>query len=193
MSSKAGQKGLLFVLSAPSGAGKTSICSAVLEKLPDLRRSISYATRTMRAGEQDGVDYHFVSMEKFKQMVAAGEFVEWAEVHGNCYGTARKVIEEACSRGDDILLDIDVQGAAQLRAGGLDGVYIFILPPNLAELRRRLVGRNSDSEEVISRRLNNAGGEIAEAGNFDYLVVNSDLDQAVRTGGIRLEIVCRGV
>ena len=105
----------------------------------------------------------------------------WAEVHGNCYGTARKQIEEACSLGADILLDIDVQGAAQLRASGLDGVYIFILPPNLAELRRRLVGRNSDSEAIIARRLDNAAGEIAEAGHFDYLVVNSDLEQAVGT------------
>ncbi|PLX87095.1 MAG: guanylate kinase [Desulfuromonas sp.] len=181
MSSKEGHKGLLFVMSAPSGAGKTSICSAVLERLPGLRHSISYATRTMRAGEQDGVDYHFVSMETFKEMVAAGEFVEWAEVHGNCYGTARKPIEEASSLGIDILLDIDVQGAAQLRASGLDGVYIFILPPNLAELRRRLVGRNSDSEAIIARRLDNAAGEIAEAGHFDYLVVNSDLEQAVGT------------
>ncbi|MDT8442496.1 MAG: guanylate kinase [Desulfuromonadales bacterium] len=173
--------GLLYVLSAPSGAGKTSISRELLARRPQLRESISYTTRARRDGEQDGIDYHFVSREEFERMVAADAFVEWARVHGNCYGTARATITEALKQGHDLLLDIDVQGAAQLRASGLDGVFIFILPPDMAELRKRLHFRNTDADEVIDRRLANAAGEIAGAVDFDYLVVNDDLAQAVQT------------
>lgn len=176
-----GQKGLLFVLSAPSGAGKTSICGEIIAAVPGLQRSISYTTRAMRDGERAGVDYHFVSSGEFARMVAAGEFIEWAEVHGNCYGTARAAIEQACAAGEDVLLDIDVQGAAQLRERGLDGVFVFILPPDMSELRRRLIGRNTDSDAVIAARLHNAGSEIAQAIHFDYLVINDHLSRAVRT------------
>lgn len=173
--------GLLFVISAPSGAGKTTIFRGLLARQADLRESISYTTRPMRAGEQDGVDYHFVSREQFDRMVGEGAFAEWAEVHGNCYGTARAALQRAGEEGYDVLLDIDVQGAAQLRASGLEGVFIFVLPPGMAELRQRLAGRNTDSLDVIEQRMKNAVSEIHEAARFDYIVVNSDLAQAIAT------------
>lgn len=173
------RKGLLFVLSAPSGAGKTSISRELLARHPDLRESISYTTRLPRAGERDGVDYHFVSREQFDRMVTQGAFAEWAEVHGNRYGTARATLLQAAEEGSDVLLDIDVQGAAQLRTSGLEGVSIFILPPSMAELRQRLSARNTDSADVIERRMTNAGSEIREAARFDYIVVNDDLAKAV--------------
>jgi guanylate kinase len=173
------RKGILYVISAPSGAGKTSICRKILTLFPHLRQSISYTTRTRRAGEQEGRDYHFVSREEFDQMVADGAFAEWAEVHGNCYGTACATLQQASAEGADILLEIDVQGAEKLRSSGLDGVFIFILPPGMSELRKRLESRNTDDEKIIARRIDNAAGEIAGAVNFDYLVVNDVLDQAV--------------
>ena len=177
--------GILFVISAPSGAGKTSICREILKKLPNLHQSISYTTRARRSGEQDGVDYHFVTMKAFQEMVNAGAFLEWAEVHGNCYGTARSSLAQATAAGADILLDIDFQGAEQLRSSGLDGVFIFILPPDMTELRKRLDTRNTDDDQVIERRMKNAVDEIAEAVKFDYLVVNDVLEQAVeRIGAI---------
>ena len=158
------RKGILYVISAPSGAGKTSICRQVLKDIPDLHQSISYTTRRARTGELDGFDYNFVSKETFEQMASDGEFAEWAEVHGNCYGTAKETLDKAASEGKDVLLDIDYQGAEQLRNSGLDGVFIFILPPDMKELRKRLEFRQTDDEEVISRRMENAAGEIAEAG-----------------------------
>jgi len=173
--------GILFVLSAPSGAGKTSISRELLARQPGLCQSVSFTTRPMRSGEQEGVDYHFVSAERFERMVHDGAFAEWAEVHGNRYGTARATLQSAEAEGRDVLLDIDVQGAAQLRASGLEGVFIFILPPGMAELRQRLAGRNTDSAEVIERRLHNAASEIREAVHFDYIVVNDDLSRAVAT------------
>ena len=173
------RKGILFVISAPSGAGKTSICRKVLTLFPNLRQSISYTTRAIRPGEQEGRDYHFVSRQVFEQMVADGAFAEWAEVHGNRYGTASATLQKACAEGADILLEIDFQGAEQLRNSGLNGVYIFILPPDMSELRKRLESRNTDAEQVIERRMDNAAGEIAAAINFDYLVVNDVLNQAV--------------
>ena len=173
------RKGLLFVISAPSGAGKTSICRAILTLFPNLRQSISYTTRAMRSGEQEGRDYHFVSKETFETMVAAGEFAEWAEVHGNCYGTALKTLTNASEAGADVLLDIDFQGADQLRNSDLDGVFLFILPPNMEELLSRLESRNTDDVETIARRMTNAIGEIAESVKFDYIVVNDILEQAV--------------
>jgi len=173
------RKGLIYVISAPSGAGKTSICREILNLLPGLRPSISYTTRAMRSGEQDGVDYHFVSRENFDGMVELGAFAEWAHVHGNCYGTARATLEKACAEGADVLLEIDVQGADQLRRSGLDAVFVFILPPDMDELRRRLDIRNTDDDAVIARRMANAAGEIAEATKFDYLVVNDVLEAAV--------------
>lgn len=173
------RKGILYIISAPSGAGKTSICSRIMDLAPNLRQSISFTTRPMRAGEQDGVDYHFVSQLVFDQMVCDNAFIEWARVHDNCYGTARRTVDEALQAGCDVLLDIDIQGAAQLRRQGLEAVFIFILPPSMAELRSRLVGRNTDAPEVVERRIGNAVTEIAEAPKFDYLVVNDDLERAI--------------
>ena len=172
-------KGILYVISAPSGAGKTSICKEILQKFPGLHRSISYTTRSRREGEQDGVDYHFISADDFQEMVNKGSFVEWAQVHGNFYGTAKETIQKALSEGSDILLDVDFQGAEQLRQSGLDGIFIFILPPNMKELRKRLDFRNTDADPVIEQRMDNASEEIAQAVYFDYLVVNDVLDKAV--------------
>ncbi|MEN8686127.1 MAG: guanylate kinase [Desulfuromonadales bacterium] len=172
---------MLYVISAPSGAGKTSICRKILQTLPDLHQSISYTTRPMRDGERDGADYHFVTTDVFQQMVSDGAFAEWAEVHGNCYGTARASLEKAAAAGADILLDIDFQGAEQLRYSGLEGVFIFILPPGMDELRRRLDARNTDDDRVIERRMRNAAGEISAAVKFDYLVVNDVLESAADT------------
>lgn len=173
------KKGILYVVSAPSGAGKTSICRKILTLYPKLRQSISYTTRAMRSGEQEGRDYHFVSRELFDRMVADKAFAEWAEVHGNCYGTARETLQQASEEGADVLLDIDFQGAAQLRESGVDGVFIFIMPPTIGALRQRLESRQTDDQSTINCRMQNAAGEIAEAVNFDYLVVNDLLDQAV--------------
>ncbi len=173
------REGVLYVISAPSGAGKTTICKMIKSHEPELRQSISYTTRAMRAGEEEGVDYHFVTRETFDRMVSEGAFAEWAEVHGNCYGTARATLEEARLAGADILLDIDFQGAAQLRISDVDGVFIFVLPPSLNELRKRLEGRNTESHDVIEQRMTNATEEIAHAAQFDYLVVNDVFDKAV--------------
>ena len=173
------REGILYVMSAPSGAGKTTICKMIKSHEPELRQSISFTTRPMRSGEEEGVDYHFVTTETFDQMVAEGAFAEWAEVHGNCYGTALATLEEARQAGADILLDIDFQGAEQLRANAIDGVFIFILPPSMNELRKRLKGRNTDSNDVIEQRMMNASEEIAHASQFDYLVVNDVFDKAV--------------
>lgn len=178
MSSKAAP-GLLVVLSAPSGAGKTSISRALLSSRPALRQSVSCTTREKRGGEVDGVDYHFVSRAEFDRMVACGAFAEWAEVHGNRYGTTRAALAAATAAGQDILLDIDVQGAAQIRASGLDAVFIFILPPSLDELRQRLAARDTDAPEVIARRLANAAGEIRESVHADFIVVNDRLAEAI--------------
>jgi len=172
------REGILFVISAPSGAGKTSLCKEIIDFFPELRQSVSFTTRLPRAGEQDGVDYFFVPHEEFRRMVAAGEFVEWAEVHGNCYGTARKTLEGWRSQGIDVVLDIDCQGAAQLKKSCGGAVFIFILPPGVDELRRRLTGRNLDAPEVIERRIRNAEGEIREARWYEYLIINDRLEVA---------------
>lgn len=170
--------GLLFVISAPSGAGKTSLCKEVIDNLGGLRHSVSYTTRAPRGQEQDGVDYHFVSPQRFDAMVASGEFAEWAQVHGNRYGTAIATLDAARSAGVDLLLDIDCQGAAQLKKNYCHGVFIFILPPSYQELQRRLEGRQTDAPEVIARRMTNARGEIEAARWYDYLVVNDDFAEA---------------
>jgi guanylate kinase len=173
------REGILFVISAPSGAGKTSLCKEIIDFFPGLRHSVSYTTRPERQGEREGVDYHFVSAATFDGMIARGEFAEWAEVHGNRYGTSLQTLEEARRTGQDILLDIDCQGAAQLKKTCRQGVFIFILPPNLDALRQRLEGRNTDAREVIERRIANARGEIREAVWYDYVVVNDQFPEAL--------------
>ncbi len=171
--------GLLFIISAPSGAGKTSLCKEVVDFFPGLRHSVSHTTRGIRAGEQEGIDYHFVSEETFGSMISSGNFAEWAEVHGNRYGTAKETLERCRSKGTDLLLDIDCQGAAQLKKNLGQGVFIFILPPSLGELEFRLRTRNTDSEDVIRRRIANAREEIRHAGWYDYIIVNDDFPGAL--------------
>jgi guanylate kinase len=171
--------GILYVISAPSGAGKTTLCKEIVDIFPQLRHSVSYTTRPPRAGEIDGRDYFFISGEEFRRMVEAGEFAEWAEVHGNFYGTSLRTLEESCAAGIDFILDIDCQGAAQLKKSYSGGVFIFILPPDYVELRRRLSGRNLDAPEVIERRLRNAEREIRESLWYDYVIVNDVFSHAV--------------
>src|SRR6185369_15157282 len=139
------REGVLYVISAPSGAGKTTLCKEIIDIFPNLRHSVSYTTRTPRTGEVHGRDYFFVGQEEFSRMVAAGEFAEWAEVHGNSYGTSLQTLQEARAAGIDLILDIDCQGARTLKSRFDGGVYIFILPPSMEELRRRLTGRSSDT------------------------------------------------
>lgn len=173
------RKGILFIISAPSGAGKSSLCRELLDIFPELRHSVSSTTRPERPGEVDGRDYHFVSREEFQRMIAAAEFAEWAEVHGNLYGTSLKTLQQCRDDGIDLILDIDCQGAAKLKENLVDGVTIFILPPSYDELRSRLEGRGSDSPAVIEQRLLNAVDEIARAGWYDYIVVNDVFSRAV--------------
>lgn len=168
-----------MVVSAPSGAGKTTLCTRLKERFTNLTESISYTTRSPRPGEVDGTSYHFVSNQQFQAMVAEQAFVEWAEVHGNWYGTARATLVEARLAGIDILLDIDCQGARSLKDQGIPAVFVFIMPPSLGELRRRLESRSSDASEVIERRMVRAVDEIAEARWYDYIVLNESLDEAL--------------
>lgn len=173
-------KGSLFVVSAPSGAGKTSLCQRLCETLPGIRHSVSYTTREPRPGEVDGVHYSFVDRSVFTAMAEKGEFLEWAEVHGNCYGTSRRRIEELLQAGVDVVLDIDVQGARQIRQSLQGCLLIFILPPSMETLKERLRGRKSDTEQVIAQRLRNALGEIAEYKKYEYVIINNLFDEALR-------------
>jgi guanylate kinase len=167
------------VISAPSGAGKTSLVKALLEADPHAAFSVSFTTRPPRHGEVDGRDYCFVSEERFREMVAAGEFIEHACVFGNLYGTARSQVEALTDQGLDVLLEIDWQGARQIRQAMPDCVSIFILPPSTAELERRLRGRSTDSEATIRRRLADARHDMSHWSEFDYAVVNEDFDAAL--------------
>lgn len=169
-----------MVLSAPSGAGKTTLCQKLLEQMPDVQMSVSFTTRPPRAGEVDGVHYSFIEKERFQTMIAEASFVEWAEVHGNYYGTSRKRIEEICAAGNDVILDIDVQGARQIRQAFPDSVHIFVFPPSQEALQQRLEGRMSDAPEVIARRLQKARDEIREYRLYNYVIINDLLDVALQ-------------
>ncbi len=187
-------EGILFVVSAPSGAGKTSLVKALLKADPAIRLSVSYTTRAPRPGETDGRDYPFVSHEQFHKLLAEDEFLEHAEVYGNFYGTSKSVISRELYAGRDLLLEIDWQGAAQVRDHFPRSASIFILPPSFAALRTRLAGRAQDSDEVIERRLAAAAHDVAHANAFDYIIVNDDFDHALQdlvavTRSIRLETV----
>ncbi len=174
-------RGILFVISAPSGTGKTTILKEVMAAIGGLSFSISHTTRSPRAGEQDGVDYHFVDRDRFVAMREQGAFLEWAEVHGNFYGTSREAVAAVLADGTDIILDIDVQGCRQVRAATSDAVSLFVVPPSWEELERRLTGRGTDNEETILLRLTNARQEMADVGHYDYVVVNDELAPAVAT------------
>ena len=171
--------GRLFVISAPSGAGKTTLTRMLLAADPAIKLSISTTTRPPRPGEVDGREYHFVAPARFEAMRDAGEFLEWAHVHGNYYGTSKRWIVEQRALGHDVLLEIDWQGAQQVRQAFDDPVGIFILPPSVDALRDRLVGRGQDSAEVIARRLAAARTEMSHVSEFDYVIINKDLAQAL--------------
>jgi guanylate kinase len=178
MSAGKRQGGLLFVITAPSGAGKSSLINALLKDDASLRLSVSYTTRAPRPGEVDGREYHFVDEPTFLAMRSRGEFLESAEVHGNHYGTSKQVIHAALARGEDLVLEIDWQGARQVRALYPRCVGIFIVPPSLAELELRLRKRGQDAEAVIQRRLENAREELAHRDEFKYAIINKDFDEA---------------
>lgn len=170
--------GLFLVICAPSGTGKTTLLRRLREEFPVLSFSVSATTRAPRPGEVDGRDYLFLAPETFTAWREQGKFAEWAEVHGNCYGTPLEPVRQALASGKDVLFDVDVQGAAKLRETLGPGAYVFILPPSRDELHRRLCGRGTDAPEVIARRLAGARKELAEAPLFDYWVENADLDTA---------------
>jgi guanylate kinase len=171
----------VFIISAPSGSGKTTLVSRLLASLPGLMFSVSYTTRKPRGDEVDGRSYRFVSRQDFEAMIARGEFLEWAEVFGNYYGTHRGILEEAQAQGKDLVLDIDVQGARQLRSRIPEAVSVFILAPSRQILEQRLRARGEDREDVIERRLRDAAEEIRNYSRYDYVLINRDLDDSDAT------------
>ena len=175
------EKGTLFIVSAPSGAGKSSLIAALMQRFnldDSLRLSVSHTTRDPRPGEENGREYHFVTIEEFERLKEENAFLEWAYVHGNYYGTSKQWISEELALGHDVLLEIDWQGALQVKRLFPDVVGIFILPPSVEALRARLNKRGTDSDEVIARRLAGAGAEMVHAGQFDYVIINDDFDRA---------------
>jgi len=178
MSSSA-PRGRLFVVSAPSGAGKTTVVEQLIERMPDLRMSRSYTSRPARPGEADGADYHFVSRARFEAMVAGDQFLEWADVFGNLYGTSTVDTERALAAGTDLVLVIDVQGARQVRRHRVSVASVFLLPPSFEVLESRLRGRSKDSEEQIRRRLETARREVTAVPEYDYVVVNDEVEACV--------------
>jgi len=174
-----GKRGLLFIVSAPSGTGKTTLVERLVQRVPNLRMSRSYTSRPARVGEKDGVDYNFISRDRFEAMVRDGAFLEWADVFGSYYGTSVGDTEAALARGEDVVLVIDVQGARQVRNRGIECVGVFVLPPSSAILEQRLCGRSKDTEEQIARRLAVAGREVGEYAQYEYIVINDELEAAV--------------
>jgi guanylate kinase len=172
-------RGQLFIVSAPSGTGKTTLVERLVHCVPGLRMSRSYTSRPARLGEQGGVDYNFITREQFDTMVREGQFLEWADVFGNFYGTSAADTEAMLARGEDVVLVIDVQGARQVRSRGIETIGIFVLPPSAAVLEQRLRGRSKDSEEQIRRRLEVASAEVDEYAQYEYVVINDDLEAAV--------------
>ncbi|HLL71038.1 MAG TPA: guanylate kinase [Pyrinomonadaceae bacterium] len=172
------ERGILFVISSPSGGGKGTLIRRILTHMPRLGYSVSWTTRAPRQGETNGRDYHFVTHEEFNAARERGEFLEWAVVHGNLYGTSLKVVERELAAGRDIVLEIDVQGAATVRSAGIEAVSIFILPPSFEILRRRLTGRQSENSDALALRLRNSRGEVEHYRDFDYLVLNDDVERA---------------
>ena len=183
---------LIMVVSAPSGTGKTSICRSLLQEIPTLKFSVSYTTREPRKGELEGRDYHFVTAAVFQEKIRAGEFAEWAENYGHLYGTSRVVIEETRRQGGDILLDVEPRGARAIKESYPEGVFVFVLPPDLEELHKRLWKRGDGDEEMRRRRFLKAEDEIKEVFWYDYVVVNDRLEEAIaRVKAIYLAEKCR--
>jgi len=171
-------RGILFVVSSPSGGGKGTLIHRVLNSVPGLSYSVSYTTRAPRNGEVDGIDYFFVSVQKFEELVAAGEFLEWARVHGNLYGTSRQQVLKEMAAGSDIILEVDVQGATSVRKLLNDSVSSFILPPSFEVLRQRLIARGTDSPADLERRLRGAPAEVEQYKDFQYVILNDDINRA---------------
>lgn len=174
-----GARGVLFVVSAPSGTGKTTVVERLVQRVRGLTQSCSYTSRPARAGESNGVQYNFISRDAFEAMAARGEFLEWADVFGNLYGTRRADTDAVLATGNDVVLVIDVQGARQVRSNVRGTVAIFVLPPSFSDLERRLRGRNGDPDPAITRRLETARAEVSAVSEYDYVVVNDDLQRCV--------------
>ena len=190
--SESGRAGNVFVISAPSGTGKTTLARRLLQEVERLVFSVSHTTRAPRSGEIDGTDYHFIDRPQFERLVAGGDFLEWAEVGDALYGTSRRTVEQITSSGRDVLLDLDTQGAAAIRRILPEAILIFIMPPGLDALRRRLGDRGTEGPEALERRISLAGGEIAKADAYDYIVINDDLGAAFeRLKAILLAARCR--
>lgn len=187
------EMGRLFILSAPSGAGKTTLCRALMKHFKDMLYSVSFTTRDPRKDEISGIDYHFVSKEDFAEKIKEGKWAEWAEVHGNFYGTSAEFLDEALSSGRDVLLDIDVEGTRQILNRYPDSITIFITPPDLGILRKRIESRGSDSRVVIERRLKTAEMEMAQKGLYKHVILNDSLDEAVADIVSIVEMYGRGV
>jgi guanylate kinase len=179
------KEGILFVVSGASGTGKSTLCRAMLKTFPGLRFSVSHTTRPRRPRDREGRDYYFVSPAKFQKMIDGGDFVEWAEIYGNRYGTSKRMLDKARLEGRDLIVDIDVQGVRQLRNQKIPGVFVFILPPSLKELKRRLKTRKTEGREALAERLKKGQAEISRARMYDYWVINDDLKKA----GERLKAV----
>lgn len=174
------RQGLLIVISGPSGAGKGTICKALLQKKKELKLSVSCTTRSPREGEKEGVNYYFISKDKFEEMIAKNEFLEYATVYGNYYGTPRSYVEEELKKGNDVILEIDIQGALMVKEKYPEGVFIFILPPSMEELKNRIIKRGSETEDSLNTRFTAAFEEIKYMSKYDYAVVNDYVDEAVK-------------
>ncbi|MFQ5443229.1 MAG: guanylate kinase [Nitrospinales bacterium] len=174
------QDNLSIIISSPSGAGKTTVCNLLVQKIPKLKFSVSHTTRQPRPNEKDGVDYFFISQEEFQKRIEQGYFLEWAKVYDNFYGTANETVGALKKSGNDLLLDLDVQGAKTLKDSNYSGIFIFLLPPSLKELRNRLKNRGTEDDNIIEQRLEVGRKEIAQYPLYDYVVVNSDVEESVR-------------
>lgn len=178
MSSSIRKRGSIFVVSAPSGAGKTTLCTKIMTQFPELAYSVSHTTREPRANERDGIDYFFITVDEFKKRVAENLWAEWAEVHGNFYGTSLKFIEDKMAEGKHLLLDIDVQGAKQFKSTFPEATTIFIMPPSIEILEQRLRQRSTDSDDIIEKRVANASDEISQSSFYEHIIVNDSLSRA---------------
>lgn len=173
-------KGLIFVMSGPSGAGKTTIVKAVMSELEGIEFSVSYTTRPKRENEIDGVDYFFVKEDMFRNLIKEGEFLEWAEVHGHLYGTSKSFVESRLDKGVNMLLDVDVKGALNIKKCFKDGIFVFVAPPSFKDLKDRLIKRNTEDNQDFEKRIEDAKFELSQISKFEYMIVNGDVSESVR-------------